>query len=152
MRRYRQSLTLSLFATAVLALAVTAGCSFSEEGRAKETPMSTTNTRTIGAAGSTFIAPLMASWASSYEQAHPVHVNYRPIGSGGGIEEMKQGRLDFAASDAPLSDDQPKEMPASAPGASHRRARLHHLQSAQSQCPSETQREDTGWNLRRKHH
>lgn len=68
MRRYRQSLTLSLFATAVLALAVTAGCSFSEEGRAKETPMSTTNTRTIGAAGSTFIAPLMARWASSYSR------------------------------------------------------------------------------------
>ena len=112
MRRYRQSLTLSLFATAVLALAVTAGCSFSEEGKAKETPMSTTNTRTIGAAGSTFIAPLMARWASSYEQAHPVHVNYRPIGSGGGIDAIKQGRLDFAASDAPLSDDQLKDMPA----------------------------------------
>jgi phosphate transport system substrate-binding protein len=53
----------------------------------------------------------MDRWASSYAQAHPVHVNYRPIGSGGGIDEIKQGRLDFAASDAPLSDDQLKDMP-----------------------------------------
>jgi phosphate transport system substrate-binding protein len=112
MRRYRQPLTLSLLAVAVVALATTAGCSYSEEGNAKEAPITGSNTRTLGAAGSTFIAPLMARWASSYEQAHPVHVNYRPIGSGGGIDEIKEGRLEFAASDAPLSDDQLKDMPA----------------------------------------
>lgn len=111
MRRDRQSLTLTLMAMAGLALAMTAGCSYSEEGNAKEAPISTTNTRTIGAAGSTFIAPLMTRWASNYEQAHPVHLNYRAIGSGGGIDQMKQGRLDFAASDAPLSDDQLKDFP-----------------------------------------
>jgi len=93
-----------------LALAMTGGCSFSEEGRAKETPIATTNTRTIGAAGSTFIAPLMERWSSSYEQTHPVHVNYRPIGSAAGIDEMKKGFLQFGASDAPLSDDQVKEI------------------------------------------
>src|SRR5208283_3925013 len=81
-----------------------------EEGRAKETPIATTNTRTIGAAGSTFIAPLMERWSSSYEQTHPVHVNYRPIGSAAGIDEMKKGFLQFGASDAPLSDDQVKEI------------------------------------------
>ena len=59
MRRYRQSLTLSLFATAVLALAVTAGCSFSEEGKAKEAPCPPKQHPYLGAAGSTFIAPLM---------------------------------------------------------------------------------------------
>ncbi len=111
MRRDRQSLTLTLMAMAGLALAMTAGCSYSEEGNAKEAPISTTNTRTKGAAGSTFIAPLMTRWASNYEQAHPVHLNYRAIGSGGGIDQMKQGRLDFAASDAPLSDDQLKDFP-----------------------------------------
>ncbi len=112
MHGHRQSLTVSLFAAAVLALAISAGCSYSEEGSAKEAPITGSNTRVIGAAGSTFIAPLMDHWASSYAQSHPVHVNYRPIGSGGGIDEIKQGRLDFAASDAPVSDDQLQDMPA----------------------------------------
>ncbi len=108
--RKHQSLAFSLFVAAALALAVTAGCDYSEEGKAKEAPITGTNTRTLGAAGSTFIAPLMARWSSSYEQTHPVHVNYRPIGSGAGIEEMKKGFLEFGASDAPLSDDQVKEI------------------------------------------
>ncbi len=112
MHGHRQSLTVSLFAAAVLARAISAGCSYSEEGSAKEAPITGSNTRVIGAAGSTFIAPLMDHWASSYAQSHPVHVNYRPIGSGGGIDEIKQGRLDFAASDAPVSDDQLQDMPA----------------------------------------
>lgn len=65
----------------------------------------------LGAAGSTFIAPLMSKWVSGYQNDHPkVRINYRPIGSGGGIEEMKKGYLSFGASDAPLSDDQLKEL------------------------------------------
>jgi len=35
----------------------------------------------------------MTRWSSDYEQTHPVRVNYRPIGSGGGIDEMKKGWL-----------------------------------------------------------
>lgn len=112
MRRHYQSLTFCLLAFAGLALATTIGCSLSEDGNAKEAPVTGSNTRVLGAAGSTFIAPLMDHWASSYAQAHAVRVNYRPIGSGGGIDEIKQGRLDFAASDAPISDDQLKDMPA----------------------------------------
>ena len=110
MRKHHRSLAFSLFVAAALALAVTPGCDFSEEGKTKETPVATSNTRTIGAAGSTFIAPLMVRWSSTYEQTHPVHVNYRPIGSGAGIEEMKKGFLEFGASDAPLSDAQVKEI------------------------------------------
>lgn len=68
-------------------------------------------TAVLGAAGSTFIAPLMSKWVSGYQKNHPkVQVNYRAIGSGGGIEEMKKGYLSFGASDAPLSDDQLKEL------------------------------------------
>jgi phosphate transport system substrate-binding protein len=66
----------------------------------------------LGAAGSTFIAPIMTKWVSVYQQTHPtVQINYRPIGSGGGIEEFKKGYLSFGASDAPLNDDQVKDMP-----------------------------------------
>ena len=53
----------------------------------------------------------MTKWVSTYQQTHPkVQINYRPIGSGGGIEEMKQGYLSFGASDAPLNDEQVKDM------------------------------------------
>jgi phosphate transport system substrate-binding protein len=54
----------------------------------------------------------MDKWVGAYRQAHPsVQINYRPIGSGAGVEELKQGYLSFGASDAPLTDDQAKEMP-----------------------------------------
>lgn len=66
----------------------------------------------IGGAGSTFVAPLMSAWIDGYQQAHPkMLVKYRALGSGGGIDEFKKGWLEFAASDAPLSDDQMKELP-----------------------------------------
>ena len=59
-----------------------------------------------------FVAPLMSGLDLRTRQAHPkVVVTYRAIGSGGGIDEFKKGWLGFAASDAPLSDEQPKEMP-----------------------------------------
>jgi len=49
----------------------------------------------------------MSAWVSGYQKAHPkMLVNYRSIGSGGGIDEYKKGWLGFAASDAPLSDDE----------------------------------------------
>jgi phosphate transport system substrate-binding protein len=41
-----------------------------------------------------------------------VQINYQSIGSGGGIQQLKGGLLDFAASDAALDDAQLKEMPA----------------------------------------
>lgn len=74
-------------------------------------PSASAPTAVLGAAGSTFIAPLMSSWVSGYRKDHPkVEINYRPIGSAGGIEEMKKGYLSFGASDAPLSDDQLKAL------------------------------------------
>lgn len=96
---------------ATCALLLTVGCNFSEEGRAKEVPPSTNNNRVIAGAGSTFIAPLMQKWAGTYGQSHGVQVNYQSVGSGAGIEYAKQSRFDFSASDAPLSDDQLKDMP-----------------------------------------
>src|SRR6185437_14352910 len=40
-----------------------------------------------------------------------VQVNYQSIGSGGGIQQLKNSLVDFGASDAALSDDQLKQMP-----------------------------------------
>ncbi|MFZ0760329.1 MAG: phosphate ABC transporter substrate-binding protein PstS [Candidatus Sulfotelmatobacter sp.] len=62
-------------------------------------------------AGSTFIYPIMTRWIDTFQASHPgVHINYQSIGSGGGIEQLKQGLIDFGASDAALSDQQLKEM------------------------------------------
>ena len=95
----------------VWALLLNLGCSYSEEGKAKEPPPSTNNAQVLGAAGSTFIAPLMERWASTYGESHSFHINYQPVGSGAGIAYTQQGRFNFAATDAPLSDGQLKDMP-----------------------------------------
>lgn len=109
MYHQRQLFTVGMTIAALCSLLFMFGCSNTTKTSATS---GTEPTAVLGAAGSTFIAPLMASWVSAYQQSHPgVVINYRPIGSGGGIEEMKQGYLSFGASDAPLSDDQAKEMP-----------------------------------------
>ena len=57
-------------------------------------------------AGSTFVFPLVSTWAPLYEAATGVHVSYNPIGSGGGIQAIQNRTVDFGASDAPLTTDQ----------------------------------------------
>jgi phosphate transport system substrate-binding protein len=63
-------------------------------------------------AGSTFINPIMGRWISDFQSHHSgVQINYQSIGSGGGIEQLKKGLIDFGASDAALDDEQLKQMP-----------------------------------------
>jgi phosphate transport system substrate-binding protein len=57
-------------------------------------------------AGSSFVSPLVSTWVSPYDAATGVHVDYSPIGSGGGIAAITNRTVDFGASDAPLSPDQ----------------------------------------------
>ncbi|MGO9941101.1 MAG: phosphate ABC transporter substrate-binding protein PstS [Terracidiphilus sp.] len=102
-------------ASAVLAMGViilAAGCGhYGEEGKPEEYKAAGTNTRWVAGSGSTFIDPLMDRWGSDYEKSHPVHINYRPIGSGAGIDDLRNGYGSFAASDAPLSDEQLRGLP-----------------------------------------
>lgn len=103
-----------LSASAVAALFFTTGCNtnYSEDGKPPAEPtFATTQVRTFSAAGSTFIAPLMSRWSADYEKAHNVRVNYRSIGSGAGLSELKQGLLTFAVSDAPLGDAPLRDLP-----------------------------------------
>ena len=98
---------------ASLTVALLASCNYKGEETVREKDFATSSTvqTAIGAAGSTFVGPIMASWIGAYQQAHPsTQVNYRSIGSGAGIEELKRGTLQLAASDAPLTDEQIKEM------------------------------------------
>jgi phosphate transport system substrate-binding protein len=53
----------------------------------------------------------MSKWFDAYGQANGLQINYQSIGSGGGIQQLKNGTVDFGASDAPLSDADLKTMP-----------------------------------------
>lgn len=64
-------------------------------------------TVSIVGAGSTFVYPVMTRWEQGFTQAHPnVHINYQSIGSGGGVQQVKAGTVDFGASDYSLTDAQ----------------------------------------------
>jgi phosphate transport system substrate-binding protein len=88
-----------------LALAALVGCNSSKNQASQDN-------KVIGA-GSTFINPIMTHWIADFQSSHPgVQINYQSIGSGGGIQQLKQGLVDFGASDAALDDEKLKEMPA----------------------------------------
>ena len=70
-------------------------------------PMTSNEAVSILGAGATFPAPLLQKWTVEYNALYPwVTINYNPIGSGGGIQQITQKTVDFGASDAPLSDAQ----------------------------------------------
>ena len=59
----------------------------------------------VTGAGASFPAPLYAKWASDYNKATGVRVNYQSVGSGAGIRQIDAKTVDFGASDAPLTDE-----------------------------------------------
>ena len=98
-------------ALATLAVLMATGCNLSEDGRPAETKTVNAAIRSLSASGSTAIEPLIDRWGTDYEKSHPLQVNYRPIGSGAGIDNLRRGYGAFAASDAPLGDNQLKGLP-----------------------------------------
>ena len=69
--------------------------------------LSVAQAQQITAAGATFPYPIYSKWFSEYSAAHPgVEINYQSIGSGGGIQQVTNGIVDFGASDMPMKDDQ----------------------------------------------
>jgi phosphate transport system substrate-binding protein len=64
------------------------------------------NALLINAAGATFPYPIYSKWFDEYHKMHPsVQINYQSIGSGGGIQQLHAGTVDFGASDMPLKDE-----------------------------------------------
>ena len=60
---------------------------------------------TVHGAGATFPWPLYKKWFESFEERAPgVQIRYDPVGSESGIRQLAEHRVDFAASDMPLSD------------------------------------------------
>lgn len=83
------------FNCALLAAATASTVGFSGVGSAQE----------VTGAGASFPAPVYSKWASDYNKATGVKVNYQSIGSGGGIKQIDSKTVDFGASDMPLTDE-----------------------------------------------
>lgn len=60
----------------------------------------------ITGAGSTFAAPLYTRWATDYQKSGGSKVTYHGTGSTDGLKQVTADKVDFAGSDAPLTDDQ----------------------------------------------
>jgi phosphate transport system substrate-binding protein len=110
----RNTARLAIIAIVIVAIVVGAiGYQTMINAAQNTTTSSTANTTqaqqpvTILGAGATFPAPLIQNWTVNYHNLNPaVTINYNPIGSGGGIQQITAKTVDFGASDAPLTDAQ----------------------------------------------
>jgi len=67
----------------------------------------------VQGAGATFPAPIYAEWIKAYNAENSdVKVDYQAIGSGGGIKGITGRTVNFAGSDAPMTEEQEKGAPA----------------------------------------
>jgi phosphate transport system substrate-binding protein len=60
----------------------------------------------VTGSGSTFAAPLYARWADEYRKSGGDRIIYHATGSSDGLRQVIARQVDFAGSDAPLTDDQ----------------------------------------------
>ena len=61
----------------------------------------------INGAGATFPAPIYTKWFSEDNKLHSaVQINYQPLGSGAGIQQVTAKTVFFGASDMPMTDQQ----------------------------------------------
>jgi phosphate transport system substrate-binding protein len=67
--------------------------------------VSMASAQNITGAGASFPAPLYSKWASEYNKATGVKVNYQSVGSGAGIKQIDSKTVDFGASDMPQTDE-----------------------------------------------
>jgi phosphate transport system substrate-binding protein len=61
-------------------------------------------------AGASFPYPIYSKWFDEYHKKYSnIQINYQSIGSGGGIQQVTAGTVDFGASDGPMTDQQIKD-------------------------------------------
>ena len=64
----------------------------------------------MNGAGATFPYPMYSKWFDEYHKKFPaLQINYQSIGSGGGVQQITSGTVDFGASDMPMTDAQIKQ-------------------------------------------
>jgi phosphate transport system substrate-binding protein len=97
---------ISLVAIAILVGAVAAYVILSQPSSNQETSVF------LNGAGATFPQPFLNATIQAYNALKPnVHINYQGGGSGAGITGLTQKTVDFAATDAPLTDSQRSAAP-----------------------------------------
>ncbi|RQH03827.1 phosphate ABC transporter substrate-binding protein PstS [Paraburkholderia dinghuensis] len=64
------------------------------------------HTDDVTGSGSTFAAPLYTRWADEYRKSGGGRIVYQATGSSDGLKQVIAHQVDFAGSDAPLTDDQ----------------------------------------------
>ncbi|WP_448589510.1 phosphate ABC transporter substrate-binding protein PstS [Thermodesulfobium sp.] len=89
----------------VAAVFYVSGCSGSNA------PQSSSQVKQLTGAGSSFVYPLFSKMFEEYKKEKGVEINYQSIGSGGGINALKDGTTDFSASDAYMSNEEEKAVP-----------------------------------------
>ena len=77
-------------------------------GRTTGAPVAgATDQATLSGAGATFPATIVQEWIKEYRPLAPgVTLNYQPIGSGAGIQQLTSKTVDFAGSDVPLKESE----------------------------------------------
>lgn len=94
------ALSLGLLVLSVLGLA---GCGGGEGGGAGGAAAR----MKLQGSGASFPAPLYLKWFKDYQtQNDQILVDYQAKGSGAGIQDLINGTVDFAASDAPLTEEE----------------------------------------------
>ena len=66
-------------------------------------------TKDLLGAGATFPYPLYSKMFYEYNKKTGIRTNYQPIGSGGGIKQLKSKTVDFGATDAFISNQELKD-------------------------------------------
>lgn len=106
----------------IAAAVILAACEKTPEQSA---PPPTPTVVQLEGAGSSFVAPLVYKWAEAFDRAHPdVRVDYKSEGSSAGVEQAMAGTVDFAGTEAPLTDEQMEKL------AQDKGLRLYHLPAA----------------------
>ncbi|MGI9033854.1 MAG: phosphate ABC transporter substrate-binding protein PstS [Acidimicrobiales bacterium] len=102
---------------AVTAIAAIAALSAACSSSSKTSTGNTTNTTsaaagakdsaTLSGAGSTFVSTILQEWTKAYRSVAPgVTINYQPVGSGAGIQQLTSKTVDFAGSDVTLKPEE----------------------------------------------
>lgn len=90
-----------LLSLTLVGLLATAACG--GKGEADQNASGKSDVKLTGA-GSSFAYPLYSRWAADYLAKTGAQVNYQSKGSGAGIRQLSENTIDFAGTDAPMSD------------------------------------------------
>lgn len=95
---------------------VLCGAALSSVVRAAPPPSSSApsdSRQAVLGAGAFLAAPLFTRWFAEYNKLHPdLRLDYQPVGSSSAIDLIGQRAVDFAATDAPLTEEQTEQLPA----------------------------------------